>query len=173
MEEMFSYRLKKMREELNLTQQELANKSTIKRSSISHWENGTAIPNIAKMKPLTQALGVSMDFLLGLDTKTIGASSVLMFFMIDKFKNKKKFSSTEEEFFAYLDYYKKYDRPESLNEALGKIQDYVNNQEKYSLETCKNKKILHFIYDIEPNNSKGFLKQIEDSGLEINIKHKK
>ena len=56
--------LLRLREELNITQQELADRTGINRADISRIENGNANPSLKTMKRLASAMGkrVSISF---------------------------------------------------------------------------------------------------------------
>ena len=60
----FGARLKQLRQEKRLTQQELADQLGVSNKSVSRWESG-GYPDIATLAPLAKALGVSVDELLG------------------------------------------------------------------------------------------------------------
>ena len=52
------------RKKQNLTQESLAEKLSVSRQSISKWETGDALPEITKLKPLSEIFGVSVEWLL-------------------------------------------------------------------------------------------------------------
>lgn len=56
--------IKKLREERNLTQQQLADKLYVSRQTICCWENGSRCPDLITAKKLALELGVSMDDLV-------------------------------------------------------------------------------------------------------------
>ena len=56
--------IKKLREEKNLTQQQLADKLYVSRQTICRWENGSRCPDLITAKKLALELGVSMDDLV-------------------------------------------------------------------------------------------------------------
>ena len=60
----FGARLKLLRQEKRLTQQELADRLGVSNKSVSRWESG-GYPDVATLAPLAKALGVSVDELLG------------------------------------------------------------------------------------------------------------
>lgn len=60
----FGARLKQLRQQKRLTQQELADQLGVSNKSVSRWESG-GYPDVATLAPLAKALGVSMDELLG------------------------------------------------------------------------------------------------------------
>lgn len=56
------YRIKEVREEKRMTQEELANKSGVSRATISALENGTARATSTKtLLKLAEALGTTVD----------------------------------------------------------------------------------------------------------------
>lgn len=57
--------LKRLRENANLTQSELAERVGLKRYSISDWENERTEPDIESIKRLAHFFNVSTDYLLG------------------------------------------------------------------------------------------------------------
>jgi transcriptional regulator with XRE-family HTH domain len=61
-------RLRKLREELHRSQQDLAGAVGITRAAISHWECGRKLPPLAMIPRLADALGVPEALLLHLDT---------------------------------------------------------------------------------------------------------
>lgn len=61
----FASRLKTIRKDHSMTQQELADKSGLSRSSINTWESGRSLPLPDGLCALANALGCSTDYLLG------------------------------------------------------------------------------------------------------------
>lgn len=71
----FSARLKKLREESNIRQEDLAAILNISRQAISNYEQGTRLPKDEKILFLiADYFNVSIDFLLGRDLKPAAAS---------------------------------------------------------------------------------------------------
>ncbi len=62
----FFERLKQLREELGLTQNEFSKRLGISRVSLTHYEAGDRTPDIEFLKRLHQETGVSLYYLLGL-----------------------------------------------------------------------------------------------------------
>lgn len=60
----FAERLATLRQERNLTQEELAEKLNIARQSVSRWESRTSIPNMDSLILLSNFFGISMDELV-------------------------------------------------------------------------------------------------------------
>lgn len=60
----FAERLRQFRTEKGLSQQQLAMKMLVDRSSIARWENGTRSPDILLMPRLAECLGVDVSDLL-------------------------------------------------------------------------------------------------------------
>ena len=63
--EIFSKRIKQVREQAGLSQDDLAQKLNITRGTIGHWENQRREPDIQMLCDLADALGADVDFLLG------------------------------------------------------------------------------------------------------------
>lgn len=61
----FGDRLKELRKKSNLTQQELASKFYLNKSSISRYENGTQLPEHELLEKIADYFDVSIDYLLG------------------------------------------------------------------------------------------------------------
>ena len=66
----FHENLVKYRKLAGFTQEELAEKMQVSRQSVSKWENGEAVPELAKIIRLSELLNVSMDELCGRECKT-------------------------------------------------------------------------------------------------------
>ncbi|MDE6724735.1 MAG: helix-turn-helix domain-containing protein, partial [Ruminiclostridium sp.] len=58
-------RLRTMREERHLTQQELANRLGIAREQVTRYETGTKIPPLLIAIQISDVLGCSLDYLVG------------------------------------------------------------------------------------------------------------
>ena len=65
--DIFSARLREAREARGLNQRELAERLGLPPSSIAHFEGGRRGPSVENLIRLARALGVTADFLLGLD----------------------------------------------------------------------------------------------------------
>lgn len=64
METTFAETLRRLRLENNLSQQQLANKLFVDRSTIAHWERGSRMPDPVFMSRLAKALGVDISSLM-------------------------------------------------------------------------------------------------------------
>ncbi len=62
---MFKLRLKDLREEKGVSQQQLANALNISQGSVGNWESGIREPNFETVKKIADYFGVSTDYLLG------------------------------------------------------------------------------------------------------------
>lgn len=62
---MFSERIKKIRKDLSLTQEDFSNKVEISVDTIQKWEKGTLTPRISVAESVAQKLGVSLGYLIG------------------------------------------------------------------------------------------------------------
>ncbi len=62
--------IKKYRENLGLTQTEVASKANIAQSSLAQFENGSKIPSAVTLKVLAEIFGVTPNDLYGISTKS-------------------------------------------------------------------------------------------------------
>ncbi len=60
-------RLKALREQLNMTQSDLARRLGLTRSSVNGWEMGISLPSTPIIVELAKIFHVSSDYLLGLE----------------------------------------------------------------------------------------------------------
>jgi len=67
----FSEKLKYLRKEKKISQEELAQVIHVTRQSVSKWETGTAYPDIEKMKILSDFYNISLDDLMDTDNVVI------------------------------------------------------------------------------------------------------
>ena len=67
----FSDNLKKLRKDMNLSQEDLADKLGVSRQSISKWESGVVYPEMDKMVQLCKIFNLSMDDLLNNDVAEV------------------------------------------------------------------------------------------------------
>lgn len=65
---MVADRIRKLRENKNLTQAELAKRLCITRSSVNAWEMGISVPSTQYIVELANIFNVSTDYLLGVDS---------------------------------------------------------------------------------------------------------
>lgn len=66
-----SGKIKKLRVENNLTQEQLAEKLQVSRSTISSWETGRSYPDLEMVIEICDCFNVSLDFLLREDEKMV------------------------------------------------------------------------------------------------------
>lgn len=60
----FRERLKKLRKENGITQEQLAEKLNISRQSVAKWERGQSLPNITNLKEIAMIFNITTDELL-------------------------------------------------------------------------------------------------------------
>lgn len=65
MENKYSIRLKNLLEELNIKQNELAQKSQVTEATISNYISGKQLPKLGVVERIADTLNVSVDYLLG------------------------------------------------------------------------------------------------------------
>ena len=67
----FGKRISECRQNMNLTQEELAGRVGVTPQALSKWERESSFPDITLLADLCQILGVSADYLLGIEKKLI------------------------------------------------------------------------------------------------------
>ena len=75
---MFSERLKMLRKEKGLSQQELADMLCVVRQTVSKWEKGLSLPDADMLIKLANALGISVNELLGIQMENSGAQQEII-----------------------------------------------------------------------------------------------
>ena len=83
MEESFTERLRKARENRGLTQADLAQRAGLEPSAVSHFEAGRRQPSFHNLRKLADALSVTTDYLIGRDLKP-GASGPAVEGLLDR-----------------------------------------------------------------------------------------
>ena len=68
---LFSKRLKELRKEAGLTQQELGNKLNLTKVSICSYENGTRMASIETLIDISNLFKVDLDYLIGTDSYVV------------------------------------------------------------------------------------------------------
>lgn len=76
MSEKFEDRLRKTRLDRGLSQTDLAKQAGFQPSAISHFETGSRSPSFDNLRRLADALGVSIDYLLGRQSQSTAAGPV-------------------------------------------------------------------------------------------------
>lgn len=71
-------RLKELRKEKGLTQQELADKIGVTKRTYIYWEKGDRVPKSDKAQRLADYFGVSVGYLLGLESSQGGSLVALL-----------------------------------------------------------------------------------------------
>ena len=66
---MLNQRIKGLRNGLNISQVDLGKKLGVTKQCISNWENDNIQPSIDMLIKISKFLGVSTDYLLGIDSK--------------------------------------------------------------------------------------------------------
>jgi len=87
---LFANRIKKLRIEHNMTQQELGKIVGLTTTGISYWESGKAIPNMEIMSKLSNYFGVTIDFLIGKETLDEYNEGMILFRKAEQVKDSDK-----------------------------------------------------------------------------------
>ena len=78
MSQHFSDTLKKLRNEIGLSQQELADKMYVTRSTVSRWESGNRLPDVVMISRLAKILGVDVNLLIAAVEQSDDCPNVIM-----------------------------------------------------------------------------------------------
>ena len=71
--------IRKLRENKNMTQEELAEKVYVSSKAVSKWETGQGFHDVSLIEPLAKALGISViELLSGEDIKNCNRSSNML-----------------------------------------------------------------------------------------------
>lgn len=66
---MLNERIRKLRQERNWSQVDLAKKLNVTKQSVSNWENDNIQPSIEMLVKLARVFSVSTDYILGLEER--------------------------------------------------------------------------------------------------------
>lgn len=78
MNQTFPTTLKKLRTKKGLSQQALASKMFVARSTIARWESGSRLPDAMMIRRLAEILGVAVDFLMSAAAQSNECPNVIM-----------------------------------------------------------------------------------------------
>lgn len=70
-EKQFGSKVSVCRQNKNMTQEEMAGRLGITAQALSKWERGISLPDIAMVADISRLLGVSTDYLLGVETPAV------------------------------------------------------------------------------------------------------
>ncbi|KAI4447558.1 hypothetical protein C823_002077 [Eubacterium plexicaudatum ASF492] len=68
---MIADKIKELRESNSMTQNEVAKRLGITRSSVNAWEMGISVPSTMYIVELAQLFSVSADYILGLESRAV------------------------------------------------------------------------------------------------------
>lgn len=93
--------IKKLREEKNLTQQQLADKLYVSRQTVCRWEKGSRCPDLITAKKLALELDVSMDELISdEDVSNIQINDRI--WRTERVKNKKRLQILQKKILDFI-----------------------------------------------------------------------
>lgn len=87
-------RLKDLREQHQYTQDEVAEKMSVKRQAVSDWERDEAMPRLEIIKKLSELYGVSEEYLLGTKKEKQGFFMETIDVQVEKWKKDEKLRKT-------------------------------------------------------------------------------
>lgn len=86
----FAERIRNLRLQKGMTQQELGNIVGVTSTGISYWESAKAIPNFDTLKKLSNYFGVSIDYLSGKDDANDNKKGMILFRKAEQVNEKDK-----------------------------------------------------------------------------------
>ena len=98
----FGERVRELREQRDLSMQDLANYLEVSKSSINMWENAGVIPREPVLKKISQAFNVSIDYLLGNTTKEQENEKIMQMNKLNQVSQELLASLTEEELDKFI-----------------------------------------------------------------------
>ena len=88
MENNLANRIKNKRKELEMTQQDLANKLGISLMTVLRWEKNERTPNTSMLPKLAEALNTSVEYLIGLENTLLEKTEIIQSLTEKEPKNK-------------------------------------------------------------------------------------
>ncbi|HIX64275.1 MAG TPA: helix-turn-helix domain-containing protein [Candidatus Mediterraneibacter colneyensis] len=93
--------IKKLREERQLTQQQLADTLYVSRQTVCRWENGTRCPDLIMAKRLAAEFGISLDELIS-DQDLEELSAEKYPFHTDRIKRRKQLEEKQKRILEFI-----------------------------------------------------------------------
>lgn len=98
-------KLKEIRKNFGLSQEELAEMMHVSRQAITKWENDNGMPDVSNLQELSKVFGLTVDYLLDND-KPLPALSMRLELNKDDYKNKiSMYSEMLKKYFGDADIY--------------------------------------------------------------------
>lgn len=107
MSETIGQTIRRLRLEQHLTQDQLAKRIGVTDQAVSCWEKDVELPDISNIVPLSEALHVSTDLLLGKLSEAEGHSSIVNL-VLDKISAIQAFLSSGGDKTVITDYYEEH-----------------------------------------------------------------
>lgn len=118
-------KLKELRKNLKIKQQDIADYLKISRQAYSHYENGQRQPTPETLQKLADYFGVSVDYLLGRDINPIMDRPESQ--IVENFINQYSYLFSEKEFRAYTELYSLMNETQKIF-ILGTIIGYLREK---------------------------------------------
>lgn len=152
----FGEKLREARKEANLSQEEFAQKAGVSRSAVAKWESDRGMPDVENLKVIASLLNISLDYLLGDDSRltfneTREPIDLESYMKTGKCRDKKDAACYAKYKDADAIYPLIRRKKQSLLErtvdfavqpGIVQIADYMNNSDGYFLVETKGRQIL-------------------------------
>lgn len=176
----FAERLKELRLRKGFTQEELANKIGVAKSTLTGYEKGNREPDLFKIKKLTQVLEVDANYLLGLSkSSSNNTTQELEHISTERIKeDRKNINNIRENISNNITFYRKKMKltQEELANKINVKKTSVSSWERKAnspdietlYELCKLFNIsLEEMYGVSDNNNQETLIEIEKEYIEM------
>lgn len=176
----FAERLKELRLRKGFTQEELANKIGVAKSTLTGYEKGNREPDLFKIKKLTQVLEVDANYLLGLSkSSSNNTTQELEHISTERIKeDRKNINNIRENISNNITFYRKKmkltqeELANKINVKKTSVSSWEHKANSPDIETlyelCKLFNIsLEEMYGVSDNNNQETLIEIEKEYIEM------
>ena len=154
--------IRKLRENKNMTQEELAEKVFVSSKAVSKWETGQGFPDISLIEPLAQALGISViELLSGEDIRNCNRSSNMLrgkFYVCPVCGN--VIHATGESVVSCCGITLPPLEPETVDEA-------SEDEHKINVETVEDEYYVTVDHEMTKDHYISFLAAVSDQGIQL------
>lgn len=168
----FSERLKKLRIEKNLSQESLAERLGLSRSTISNYEQNIRVPSVDILNMFADYFDVSIDYLLGRSDIRINLKEYLsqntpnVLIFIDAETGKIiEHSSSALTFYGYS-------KEELLNKTIFDLNTLPKYQIRRLIEKVRSKNKEHYVFHFDHKLASGEIKKVKVTTTSIHINDK-
>lgn len=119
-----------LRKNLNLSQDEMAEKLFVTRQAVSRWENGETVPGTETLKLISREFGISADILLGTPPQLCQSCGMVL--DSEEVKGSEPGGSKSEEYCVYCYREGAFTQDLTMEEAIDHNLEYLDDWNKGS-----------------------------------------